>query len=43
VFVSLGQKFIKSLIPIRSVKHRLIIKLIIQIEANLRDESIKSN
>jgi hypothetical protein len=34
---------IEFLIPIRSIKHSLITKLITQIEANLRDESIKSN
>jgi hypothetical protein len=30
-------------IPIRRTKHRLITKLSKQMEANLRDESIKSN
>jgi hypothetical protein len=34
---------LKYLLLIRSIKYRLIIKLIAQIETNLRDESIKPN
>ena len=30
-------------IPIKSIKHRIIIKLVAKMEANLRDESTKSN
>jgi hypothetical protein len=34
---------VESLIPIKSIKYILIIKLITKIKVNLRDASIKSN